>query len=120
MPLNFARIKLAGVLRYRCFYLFLALLLLIAATPVLAESHSGRIVANLINLLILLSATVAVSRSTVSCITSLSLALGVAIFQVLAFTGDETRYLFISWDHATLFPRLVFCRRKCTETCICH
>jgi hypothetical protein len=109
MPVNFARIKLEPVFTQRCFYLFVALLFLIVAIPFLLESRNGRIVGNIINAVVLLAATAAVSRSNVVFPTSLLIAALTIGFQVLAFAWDESRYLPISWTFAAGFYSVTIC-----------
>lgn len=103
MPITFARIRLAQVLTQRCTYLFFALLLLLVTLPLLIESDQGRIVANLINLSILLAAVAAVGRTKLSFAIAVLLALPVVGFQVLGIVWTEPRYLVLSWAFGSCF-----------------
>jgi hypothetical protein len=103
MTITFARIQKARALAQRCAYLFLALLLLLVTLPLLIESEHGRIVANLINLAILLAAVAAVGRTRLSFVIAVLLALPVAGFQVLGIVWTEPRYLMLSWAFSSCF-----------------
>jgi len=103
MPITFARIRLARVLTHRCSYLFLALLLLLVTLPFLIDSPQGRIIANLINLSILLAAVAAVGRTKLLFAIAVLLALPVVGFQVLGIVWAEPRYLMLSWVFGSFF-----------------
>lgn len=103
MPTTFVRIRLPRVLSQRCSYLFLALLLLLVSLPLLHDIEQGRIVANLINLSILLAATAAVGRTKLSFAIAVLLALPVIGFQVLGIMWTEPRYLMLSWVFGSCF-----------------
>lgn len=109
MPVNFARLKLEPVFTQRCLYLFVALLLLVAAMPFLTESWSGRIAGNIVNVFVLLAATAAVSRSNVAFLLSCVIGLLTLGFQVSAFAWDESRLLAISWVFASGFYAVTVC-----------
>ena len=78
MPLENARIRLVSVFAQRCVYLFFALLLLLIMVPFLEDTPRGRIVLNLINIVILFTAAVAVSRSRVCFVFAVALAVRLA------------------------------------------
>lgn len=103
MPLHFTRSAFARVFAQRCFYLFFALLLLLVAVPFLGQTVGGRIVANGINLFILLAAIAAVGRSMGSFLVGVLLALPTIAFQLLGFSLDETRYLAWGWMFGAAF-----------------
>jgi len=103
MPITFVRIRRARVLTQRCTYLFFALLLLLVTLPLLIESAQGRIVANLINLSILLAAVAAVGRTKLSFAIAVLLALPVIGFQVLGIVWTEPLYLVLSWAFGSCF-----------------
>ena len=65
MPLENARVKLVSVFAQRCVYLFFALLLLLVLIPFFEGTPRGLIILNTVNILILFTAAVAVSRSRV-------------------------------------------------------
>jgi len=95
--LNIKRGVLERLFAQRCFCLFFALLLLIVVAPSLANTVGGRIAANGINLLILLTAIAAVGRSRLSFVIGVLLALPTVAFQVLGLDASETYYLSLSW-----------------------
>ena len=103
MAITFARIRLARVFTQRCSYLFFALLILLTTLPFLHDSEQGRIVANLINLSILLAAVAAVGRTNFSFAIAVLLALPVVGFQVLGIVWAEPRYLMLSWSFGSCF-----------------
>jgi hypothetical protein len=109
MAIDFARIKLETIFTHRCFYLFVALLLLIAAAPFLTDNRNGRIAGNIVNIFVLLAGTAAVSRSNVAFLISCLIGLLTVGFQVLAFALDELRYLPISWMFAAGFYVVTVC-----------
>lgn len=87
----------ARIFTQRCFYLFFALLLLLMAVPFLGETVGGRIAANGINLLILLTAIAAVGRSRGAFLIGVLLAVPTVGFQLLGLSLSETRHLALSW-----------------------
>jgi hypothetical protein len=103
MPITYVRIGLARGLTQRCTYLFFAQLLLLVTLPLLIESEQGRIVANLINLSILLAAVAAVGRTKLSFAIGVLLALPVVGFQVLGIVWMESHYLVWSWAFGSCF-----------------
>lgn len=103
MPLHFVRGAFARVFTQRCFYLFFALLMLLVALPFLGQTVGGRIAANGINLLILLTAIAAVGRSKLSFLIGALLAVPTVAFQLLGFNLDETRYLALAWIFGAAF-----------------
>jgi len=103
MPNTFARIMLARIFSQRCSYLFFALLLLLVTLPFLIDSEQGRIIANLINLSILLAVVAAVGRTRFLFAAAVLLALPVVGFQVLGITWSEPRYLMLSWVFGAFF-----------------
>jgi hypothetical protein len=103
MSNTLARIRLAPATIHRCSYLFFALLLLLVTLPLLIESLEGRIVANLINLAILLAAVAAVGRTKLSFAIGVLLGLPVVGFQVLGIVWTDPRYLMWSWAFGSCF-----------------
>jgi hypothetical protein len=103
VPITTTRLKLGAVFTQRCFYLFVALVVLVAAAPILVESRTGRIVANAINILILFAATAAVSRSNVAFAFSSLLAIATVIAQALALVWNDARFLPVAAIFAVAF-----------------
>jgi len=89
--------------RQRCFYLFCALLCFLMAVPFLEGTPRGRIVLNLISMLILLSGATAIGRGVGSFIVALLLALAAAGFQLLAFATEIRHWLVLSHAFAAAF-----------------
>jgi ion channel len=96
MAFERARRRVVSVFAQRCVYLFVALLLLLVMVPFLEDSAWGRIALNIINVLILFAAAVAVSDSRV-CF-GLAVILGVAAIacNVAAFVQWESQLLLLS------------------------
>ena len=84
-----ARERLLSAFNQRCFYLFAALLLLIVLVPFLEGSSGGRLALNIINVLILAAAALAVSRSPLCLVLAAVLGGAIIVCQVLARTLDE-------------------------------
>jgi hypothetical protein len=103
------RLKVGAVFRQRCFYLFMALALLLAAAPMLVENQGGRIAANVINLTILVAAVAAVGRSRAIAIFSLLLLAATAVSEMLALVWDEARFLPLSWNLSAVLYFLTIC-----------
>jgi len=101
--MTLAPAQLTKVLPHGCAYLFFALLLLLVTLPLLLGSNTGRIVANLINLGILLAAVVAVGRTMRLYVIAMLLGLPVAGFQVAGLMWAEPFYLVLSWLFGACF-----------------
>lgn len=97
VPLYSTRSAFARVFTQRCFYLFLALVLLIVLVPLIGDTPRGRITANVINLLVLLAAVAAVGRSMLSFVIALLLAVPTLSLQLLGIAWSHERYLALSW-----------------------
>ena len=109
MALSFARHRIARLFTQRCFYLLVALVVLIAVAPVLLEGERGRILINGINLFILIAAVAAVGRTTVSfaLITAFAfLSLG---SQLLAIEQPTGNHLALSWAFGASAYFLTIC-----------
>ena len=96
MPLETPQELPESVFTLRCVYLFAALLLLLIMVPFLEGTPRGRIALNFINILILIAAAVAVSRSR-TCLT-LAAALGAPTvgFQIVSLVLAEPSLLVLS------------------------
>jgi hypothetical protein len=95
--------KYSRLLTHRCTFLFFALLLLLVTLPLMINSAHGRIVANVINIFILLAAVAAVGRTRLTFVVAVLLALPVVGFQVLSFARADPGYLVWSWVFAAGF-----------------
>src|SRR5258706_1219717 len=95
--------KTANLPSHRCAYLFFALSLLCVTLPLVIGPAQGRLIANVINLAILLSAVAAVGRTKRSFIIATLVGLPVVGFQLLGFVREEPLYLVYSWAFGSGF-----------------
>jgi hypothetical protein len=95
-----ARTALGRVFFQRCFYLFVALLVLITVVPFLEVAQRGRIAVNLANLFVVVAAVAAVGRTPLSFLIALLLAAPTAGFQLLGLASGEAEHLALSWSFA--------------------
>ena len=109
LPIEQARIRLTSIFTQRCVYLFVALLLLIVLVPFFEGTASGRVLLNVINVFVLVTSAVAVSRSR-TCFT-LTVILGAATVgcQVAAVALSETHLLNLSRASGAAFYFLTLC-----------
>lgn len=101
--MTLAPAQLTKVLPHGCAYLFFALLLLLVSVPLLSATSAGRIVANVINLGVLLAAVVAVGRTRRLYVVAVLLGLPVLGFQVAGLLLAEPFYLMLSWAFGACF-----------------
>lgn len=85
------------MLSHRCASLFYAQVLLFVLIPVLGTSEWGRIVINLVNLVIMITAVTAMGRSRMALATALLFALPALALAVTAIVRGEFQYLVVSW-----------------------
>jgi hypothetical protein len=85
------------ILSHRCAYLFYAQVLFFILVPFLATSEGGRIVVNLVNLVIMIFAVTAMGRSRLALATALLLALPSFVLVVTGIVLDQPLYLVVSW-----------------------
>ncbi len=97
MAISSARESLARIFYQRCFWLFIALAVLIAAVSFAPGSDQGRIVLNLVNMLLLIAAVAAVGRTTLSFVGAMLLALAAAWFQFHGLSDADEELLAKSW-----------------------
>jgi hypothetical protein len=97
MSLDAIRIQLTRVLSHRCAYLFYAQVVLFVLLPFLQGSEGGRIAANLVNLVIMITAVTAMGRSRLSLATALLLALPALALAATGIVSGEPLYLVVSW-----------------------
>ena len=93
----------ALILRLRCLHLFAALLLLLVSVPFLEITPLGRTLLNVINVLILVVATVAMARSRMAFIIAVLLAGSSIVFQGLGQFLDHPGHLLVSRGFAAGF-----------------
>ena len=97
MAINRARTALAQVFFQRCFYLFVAVLVLVMAVLLLEPTPRGRILLNVGNLLVVVTAVAAVGRTQFSFVIALLLATPTLFFQWLAIQDGDSQFLLHSW-----------------------
>lgn len=91
------------VLDNRCFFLFLALLALLLATPFLATGSEGKKLIGTLNVLILVAAVVAVENSKLSLAFATFLGLPALGFQILAVEHGQPGYWALCWSFGAAF-----------------
>jgi hypothetical protein len=97
MALAYTRTRLARVFTQRCFYLFFALMALLAVAPFLHESGSTRYVSYGVSVFILLAAIAAVGRTPLSFTVAVLLAAPAVGFLYLALKHDVAIWRIYSW-----------------------
>ena len=98
MRIDRARATIGRVFFQRCFYLFIAVLLLVAGAPLVEPTAGGRLALNIVNVLIVVAAAAAVGRSVLSFVIVLLLGAPALGLQWLALTGGGTEVLVLSWS----------------------
>jgi len=81
--------RFASVFRQRCFYLFVALLALIVAVPFVDDRERGRIVLQVLHMLVLTASVAAVGRTTFPFVVALLLGIPALAFQIAGGTADD-------------------------------
>jgi hypothetical protein len=109
MPISFARSRVALIFTQRCFYLLIALVVLIAVAPVLLDTERGRILTNCINLFILIAAVAAVGRTTVSFVLFTAVACVAFGAQLLSLDQPTSNNLALSWAFGAVAYFLTIC-----------
>lgn len=97
-------------LKNRCFFLFLALIILLIAVPFLSETTHGRLIIGVINITMLMTAIAAVGRSRFSLLFAFILAVPTLAFQVLALQSSDAEYFVLSWSCNAIFYALTLAR----------
>jgi ion channel len=95
--------RLAQMLAQRCFFMFVALLVLLVAMPFLVDSAFGRGLLGLLNLIILVTSVAAVGRSRVSSVIAIGLGLPTFVFQILAMQSGLAGHFALSWAFGATF-----------------
>jgi len=107
VALRTARQRLVSVFSQRCVYLFAALLSLIVLVPFLEDARQGRMLLNALNVLILIAAALAVSRSQTCLVLAAVLGLSAVASQVAALTLSEPPLLALSRGFGAAFYFLI-------------
>ena len=103
MPDVTLRAQVEEILHQRCFFLFMALLVLLISTPFLSETAGGRWIITLANVVVLVSAVAAVGRTKFSFVIAFLLALRAIVFRLLAVEGSGAGYITLAWGCNALF-----------------
>ena len=88
----------ARVFFQRCFYLFVALLVLVAGAPLIEPTPVGKLALNVVNLLIIVAAVAAVGRTVMSFVIAVLLAAPALAFQWLGMSMERPEAL--TWSLA--------------------
>ena len=102
MSRNTIQVRIERMLSHRCAYLFFAQVLLFVLLPFLGMSEGGRIVINLFNLVIMITAVTAMGRSRLSLATALLLALPALALAATGIVSGEPLYLVVSWGFSSV------------------
>ena len=101
MAIRAARAALARIFFQRCFYLFVALLLLVTVAPLIEPTPNSRLLLNLANLFVIIAAVSTLGRSMRSFIFALLLVVPALVLQWHALASERTDMLMWSWVFAT-------------------
>ena len=104
MAIGTTRDALSRIFYQRCFWLFAALVGVIAAVSFVPASDQGRLVVSVVNMFLLIATVAAVGRTTLSFVIALLLAIPAVWFQYLGLWQDDDTALAESWVFsATLY-----------------
>jgi len=98
MALHAARAAVSRIFYQRCFYLFVALLLLLTLVPFLPNTLHGRIVLNWVNAFLVVCTVATVGRTAFSFLLALALAGASLLFHWIALRGGSDAWLMYSWS----------------------
>ena len=94
---------LEKMLEQRCLFLFAALITLLVVMPYLVGTSLGRALVGLLNIVILVSAVVAIERSRASFVMAMLLGMPTLCFQLLALQSGSPGYFALSWGFGAAF-----------------
>jgi hypothetical protein len=97
MGIGATRDALSRIFYQRCFWLFVALVILIGAVSFVPATDQGRLVVNSVNMFLLIATVAAVGRTTLSFAIALLLAVPAVWFQYLGLWRDSDSDLAASW-----------------------
>lgn len=95
--------RLAQLRRYPCLILLVAMLALLLVMAFLGETSYGRVIVNLANAIVLVSAVAAVGRSRRALLAAALLAVPTLAFQFLALFIGKPAYFALNWGFAAIF-----------------
>ncbi len=110
MPIVTLHQRWEEILENRCFFLFLAMLILLVAMPFLGETAHGRLIIGILNITMLMTAVAAVGRSRFSLLFAFILAVPTLTFQVLALQSGDAGHFALSWSCNAVFYGLTLTR----------
>jgi hypothetical protein len=96
-----ARAALGRIFFQRCFYLFVALLVLVAVAPLIEPTPNGRIAVNVISLFVIGAAVATLGRTAGSFVLAVVLAVPALALQWDALKARHPEMLIWSWAFAT-------------------
>jgi len=97
MGIGATRDALSRIFYQRCFWLFIVLVVLIAAVSFVPATDRGRLVLNGVNMFLLIATVAAVGRTTLSFAIALLLAVPAVWFQYVGLWRDSDSDLAVSW-----------------------
>ena len=97
MAMGATRDSLSHIFYQRCFWLFIALLVVIGAVSFVPPSDQGRLVLSSVNMFLLIATVAAVGRTRMGLAIALLLTLPAVTFQYLGLWLDSDDYLSFSW-----------------------
>ncbi len=102
MTIGSARETVGRLFFERCFYLFIVILVLVAGAPLVEPTPTSRLMFNVVNLLVAISAVAAVGRTVFSFAIVLLIAALALGFQWLSIHSGDVEHLLTSWWLGTL------------------
>ena len=113
MAILAARAALGRIFFQRCFYLFVALLVLVVVTPLIDPTPNGRIAINVISLFVIVSAVATLGQRVGSFVLAVLLAVPTLALQWDALKAAHPEMLIWSWVFASglYFATLVYLLR---------
>jgi len=100
VPIRFTRVTLGRLFFQRCFYLFVALILLVIVATLITPTPKGRLALNGVNLFVVVAAVATLGHSLRSFILALLLAAPALAFQWLALNTNQPAMFVGSWTFA--------------------
>jgi len=97
MAIGATRDALSRIFYQRCFWLFVALVVLIGAVSFVPANDQGRLFLNGINMFLLIATVAAVGRTTLSFVVALLVAVPAVWFQYVGLWHDSDSDLAVSW-----------------------
>lgn len=107
MPIFRARDWMGRVFYQRCFYLFVALLVMVVVAPLAEATTTNRIAFNALQLFVLVAAVAAVGRGPTPFVAAALLALPAFGFQVIGLLEADHEILVRAWIFTAMFDMLV-------------